>query len=341
MDVVWLLIGALLIFYMQIGFAMLEVGAVAESATKNVLMKNCFDAAVTSLSWGFVGNAFAYGDAISSGNGWFLGTTGFFFSMETSGEYASWLFNWAFVATAATIVSGAVAERINFRVYVGFAMLLGVLTYPMIVRWGWSSHGFMSAFRDEANGPKLFDCGLLDFAGSGVIHLTGGVAALVSVVCLGPRTGVSYSNGVKTAPYGQSDSLKVMGTLCLWFGWFAFNGVSTGAIVGSSRVAARAMVMTAVAGAVGGIVSAIFHSKWEQRNGKGWDHLDFAQLHLTPLMNGVLVGLVGITANCATVKVEGAVLIGAGSAILYVCTEHLLDHFEIDDVVSVSACALL
>mmetsp|Transcript_31136 Transcript_31136/g.52571 ORF Transcript_31136/g.52571 Transcript_31136/m.52571 type:complete len:543 (-) Transcript_31136:219-1847(-) len=332
MNIFWVLFGALLIFYMQIGFSMLEVGAVGISATKNVLMKNTFDAAVTSISWGIVGNAIAYGAPITDSDGLFLGTTGYWFELETGTDYANWFFNWAFVATAATIVSGAVAERINFRVYVGFAALLGLLTYPVIVRWGWSGSGFMSAFRE--NGPRLFDCGVLDFAGSGIIHLTGGVSALVSVICLGPRDGVTFVKGKKIAPEGQSDVLKVLGTLCLWFGWFAFNGVSTLAIVGSARTAARAMVMTAIAGAVGGVVSAITHSCWEKKRGFGWDHTNAAEVHLAPVLNGILGALVGITANCSTVKVEGAIIIGAVSGYLYVATEHILDHFEIDDVVS-------
>jgi len=190
----------------------------------------------------------------------------------------------------------------------------------------------MSAFRE--NGPRLFDCGVLDFAGSGIIHLTGGVSALVSVICLGPRDGVTFVKGKKIAPEGQSDVLKVLGTLCLWFGWFAFNGVSTLAIVGSARTAARAMVMTAIAGAVGGVVSAITHSCWEKKRGFGWDHTNAAEVHLAPVLNGILGALVGITANCSTVKVEGAIIIGAVSGYLYVATEHILDHFEIDDVVS-------
>jgi len=202
----------------------------------------------------------------------------------------------------------------------------------VIVRWGWSGSGFMSAFRE--NGPRLFDCGVLDFAGSGIIHLTGGVSALVSVICLGPRDGVTFVKGKKIAPEGQSDVLKVLGTLCLWFGWFAFNGVSTLAIVGSARTAARAMVMTAIAGAVGGVVSAITHSYWEKKRGFGWDHTNAAEVHLAPVLNGILGALVGITANCSTVKVEGAIIIGAVSGYLYVATEHILDHFEIDDVVS-------
>mmetsp|Transcript_65513 Transcript_65513/g.122599 ORF Transcript_65513/g.122599 Transcript_65513/m.122599 type:complete len:539 (-) Transcript_65513:261-1877(-) len=336
LDVFWLLCGAILIFYMQIGFSMLEVGAVPISATKNVLMKNTFDAAATAFAWGIVGHAFAYGEAVNHDTGWFVGTSGFFFDLETPSDYALWLFNWAFVATAATIVSGAVAERIEFRVYIAFAFLLSVVTYPAIVHWGWSGDGFMSPFLDEeATGrKKMFGCGLLDFAGSGVIHLTGGVAALVAVYLIGPRDGVAYVDGKKIAPAGQSDVLKTLGTLCLWFGWFAFNGVSTLAIVGSARTAARAMVMTAIAGAVGGVVSAITHSCWEKKRGFGWDHTNAAEVHLAPVLNGILGALVGITANCSTVKVEGAIIIGAVSGYLYVATEHILDHFEIDDVVS-------
>jgi ammonium transporter, Amt family len=132
-------------------------------------------------------------------------------------NYAKWLFQWAFLATSATIVSGAVAERLVLSAYAALAVVMATLVYPMLAHWAWSSDGALSAFRGDASGSgALFGCGVLDFAGSGVVHVTGGIAALWAVLLLGPRESVFFRGGKVHAPPGQSDALKTLGTLSLW-----------------------------------------------------------------------------------------------------------------------------
>jgi Amt family ammonium transporter len=230
-----------------------------------------------------------------------------------------WLFNWAFVSTAATIVSGAVAERIHFHCYIVFVFFLSLLVYPAVVHWTWSDDGFMSPRRGE---NLLYGCGVVDFAGSGVVHCTGGMCALVALFLLGPRDGVTFVNGARKAPPGQSPSFQTLGTLALWFGWFGFNGCSTGVLVGSAHVAARAMLNTALGGATGGVTSAVL-SVYGTRK----------QLAVTSTLNGILAGLVGVTANCATVQMEGAFAIGAVSGCIYHFGARLLVRLQVDDVV--------
>jgi ammonium transporter, Amt family len=246
-------------------------------------------------------------------------------------DYAVWLFHWAFVSTAATIVSGAVAERIHFRCYILFVVLLSLLIYPMVAHWTWSNDGFMSANRGS---NLMFGCGVVDFAGSGVVHVTGGICALVAIFLLGPRDGVTFDNGVRRAPAGQSASFQTLGTLALWFGWFGFNGCSTGVLVGSAAVACRAMFNTAIGGAVGGISSALlsvhgFGPRTSPVKGTGRAH----QLPVSAALNGILAGLVGVTANCATVRVEGALVIGAVAGAVFQAAARLLDTLGVDDVV--------
>mmetsp|Transcript_57761 Transcript_57761/g.116069 ORF Transcript_57761/g.116069 Transcript_57761/m.116069 type:complete len:527 (+) Transcript_57761:172-1752(+) len=328
LDIFWLLFGAILVFFMQIGFSMLEVGSVQEKSTRNVLIKNAFDVCVTAVCWAVSGHALAYGKSIDSPRGVFGGTTGYFmFGNEGDAhEFALWLFNWAFVSTAATIVSGAVAERIYFHSYVVFVFLYSLIVYPLIVHWTWSNDGFLSAHRDK---DLLYGCGVLDFAGSGVVHVVGGACALMALLFLGPRDTVYFEKGVRHAPPGQSPSFQSLGTLCLWFGWFGFNGCSSGHLVGSVRVATTSMVNTALGGAVGGLTSACLAMFGDWLMGVG----PLLPLPISATLNGILVGLVAITANCATVKLEGAFAIGVGSGLVYHYSARWLESKGMDDVV--------
>ena len=196
-----------------------------------------------------------------------------------------------------------------------------------MVHWAWSDGGFMSPFREKG---LLFGCGALDLAGSGVIHVTGGLASLLGVALLGPRDGVTFADGTKKAPRGQSPAFQTLGTLALWFGWFGFNGCSVGGLVGSAGPAAHAMAMTAVSGGTAGIFCAALSFRMDGRTGLE------PQVHLSAALNGALSGLVGITANCATVELEGAFLIGCGSAVVYLYSSRALERFGIDDVVQVT-----
>jgi len=247
MDTMWLMLGAILVFFMQTGFAMLEVGSVSIKNTKNILIKNICDAAIGAICWWLVGFGLAFGET----SGRFLGTSGYALKGEyfeaddgtlTNGkEYAFWLFQWAFAATTSTIVSGAVAERVSFVAYGIYAVVLTSFIYPIVVHWGWGD-GWASAFTED----RLFDCGVIDFAGSGVVHMTGGTAAFFAALLVGPRMGKFNDYGEVNSLPEQSTVLQTLGTFIIWLGWYAFNGASTLAIVGVSGIASKTMVNTTI-----------------------------------------------------------------------------------------------
>ncbi|CAM9319489.1 unnamed protein product [Chrysoparadoxa australica] len=332
LDAFWLMFGAVLVFFMQTGFAMLEVGCVQKKNAKNILVKNVFDASIGALMWYFTGYGFALGDDNypETGKNGFIGTSGFALSGDTfrgqdpEGNYgynwAGWLFQWAFAATTATIVSGSVVERVTFGAYVIYAMSLIGFVYPIVVHWGWSAGGWASPWREES---LLIGCGTLDFAGSGVVHMTGGMAAFMGAWMLGPRIG-RFVDGMAIDLPQLSFVYQTLGTLILWMGWYGFNGASTLYIIGSSRVAARAMVNTTIAGGAGCISSAIV-----AKLRKGFIDPESAN-------NGILGGLVAITASCAVVNPEGAVAIGIVAGWVYNASSALLLKWEVDDVVDAS-----
>lgn len=231
--------------------------------------------------------------------------------------YAGWLFQWAFAATAATIVSGAVAERVSFNAYIVYSIVLTSFIYPVVVHWGWGG-GWASAF---AGDDLLFDCGVIDFAGSGVVHMTGGCAALCAAIVVGPRLGRFNEDGTSNTLPQQSAVLQSLGTLILWFGWYGFNGVSTLAIVGLSSVAAKTMVTTTISAAFGAVTTVLL----AKMNVGYWDG--------GAANNGLLAGLVGITAGCSTCEPEGAMVIGIVSGFVYTGASKLLIMLKIDDVV--------
>lgn len=192
------------------------------------------------------------------------------------------------------------AERTTQLAYVSVSLLLTSLTYPMIASWAWNDSGWANPGRD--NGTPLFGCGVIDFAGSGVVHLTGGTAAFIGCYIIGPRRAF-VANTLRTPMYGTT--YKCIGTFILWMGWFAFNGMSTMAIVGRTRTAARAMVNTAIAGASGSLFNGVLGGVLEARLlAEG----PFA-IKLNETINGTLGGLVAITASCALVEPFGAFII--------------------------------
>ncbi|CAM9373511.1 unnamed protein product [Hapterophycus canaliculatus] len=307
---------------MQTGFAMLEVGSVSIKNTKNILIKNIGDASLGAICWWLLG----YGVALGESKGRFIGTTGYalkgsvFRSDDPAANgynYAFWLFQWAFAATAATIVSGAVAERVSFNAYIIYSIVLTSFIYPVVVHWGWGG-GWASAFVDE---DLLFDCGVIDFAGSGVVHMTGGLAALCAAIVVGPRTGRFNEDGTANTLPQQSAVLQSLGTLILWFGWYGFNGVSTLLISGAASVAAKTMVTTTISGAFGAVTTVLL----------GKLHLHYWDGGAAN--NGLLAGLVGITAGCSTCEPEGAMVIGIVAGFVYTYSSKLLVMLKIDDVV--------
>ena len=214
---------------------MLEVGSVNVKNTRNILLKNVLDASIGAVIWWLVGFGIATG---TSENG-FIGSDRYGLNeadfMDGTGyTYATWLFQWAFAATTATIVSGAVAERCTIVAYLVYSSCLIGFSYPVVVQAAWGGNGWASPWLgSDDKDDYLAGCGVIDFAGSGVVHMTGGVAALVGATLLGPRQ--SFKDGTTSTPaYGAI--FQTLGTLILWFGWYGFNGGSTLYIVGYGQV---------------------------------------------------------------------------------------------------------
>lgn len=336
----WLLFGAYLVFFMQLGFALLEAGSVRAKNTKNILLKNVMDACLGAIIWWAVGYPFAFG---AGGTDDFIGSGDFFLynhrdweremiadyttpGIGNPGTYGTWMFQWAFAATAATIVSGAVAERCRFSAYLTYTTILTGFIYPVVVHWGWSGDGWMSPWDYGEEGPSDAKVGgndFIDFAGSGIVHMTGGGAALMGAIVLGPRMGRFDASGAPVDMPGHSTVLATMGTFILWFGWYAFNPCST-LLWGSMGLAAKVAVNTTLGAAGGGVVSFLLGRFFT------------GTLDIGPALNGILGGLVAITGPCATVDPWAALIIGfIGGAVYYGASKMLL-MLKIDDPLDAS-----
>jgi len=317
-DVHWLLYCGVLVFLMQAGFAMLCAGSIRAKNAQNILLKNLMDACVGATWFWATGYAFAYGSDSSDSN-WFIGGNKYFFlanGYEGKSGFHDWFFQFAFAATAATIVSGAVAERCSMGAYAGYSAVLTGFVYPVVVHWIWSGDGFLTAFRET---PWL-KVGVVDFAGCGVVHMVGGAAAGIGAAILGPRIGRFGPNAKPIN--GHSMPLVVLGTFLLWVGWYGFNPGSTLCIVGCDAVAAKVAVTTTLAAAAGGLTNLFLH---------------YALSHVYDvgeMCNGVLAGLVSITSACAVVEPWAAVVIGLIGAFVYTGGSFLLVKLEIDDAVN-------
>lgn len=340
-NAAWLIIMAIFVFILQAGFAMLEVGTVRAKNTKNILIKNVIDACLGVLIWWAFGFAFAYGTEGSNPNA-FIGGQQFFlvnyqpaFSnsspylyVPTPNSYAFWFFQWTFAATTATIVSGAVAERCRFVGYLVYTFFLTGFIYPVVVHWVWSSQGWLSAFFNEDLTPNQTNLykGMIDFAGSGVVHTTGGMAAFWGAFFLGPRIGRFDADGNVMELPGHSASLAALGVLILWFGFYGFNPGSTLGIWFSGTsgqnfaiVAGKVAVMTSISAGAGGMSTLLLHV------------LLGGLVDLAPIMNGVLAGLVGICASCVTIEPWAAFTIGATAGWVYYGCSVALKKLQIDD----------
>ncbi|CAM9552965.1 unnamed protein product [Ectocarpus fasciculatus] len=309
---------------------MLEVGSVSIKNTRNILIKNIGDACIGAVCWWLVGHGIAFGEDW----GRFIGTETYFAlkgsafevvdadgnaTLTNGYEYAVWVFQWTFAATTSTMVSGAVAERIDFNAYIVYSIALTSFIYPVVVHWAWSG-GWASAFVEEDD--LLFGCGLLDFAGSGVVHGLGGLAALCACIVVGPRAGRFNSDGTVNSLPQQSALFQTLGTLILWWGWYGFNGVSTLALSGGgAAIAAKVMVITTISASFGAITNSII--------GK----VDLGYWDSGAANNGLLAGLVGITSGCSTVEPEAAMVIGIVAAFVYTYSSKLMLKLQIDDVV--------
>ena len=306
LDTVWVLLAAFLVFFMQAGFGMVEAGFIRAKNTTNILTKNFLDFCMASLGFFCFGYAIMFG----TGNG-FMGLTGWFMNGAESGAgvpvYAFWLFQAAFCGAAATIVAGGMAERMNFKAYLVYSFLISAFVYPIVGHWGWGG-GWLSAM------------GFADFAGSAIVHTTGGVAALVGTIVLKPRTGKYRPDGSVRMIAGHNIPLASLGVFILWFGWYGFNAGST-LSVGDGQAISLVAMNTSLAAAAGGILAMI--TVWI-KSGKP---------DLSMALNGALAGLVAITAPCAFVSPGAAILIGAIGGVLVVLVTLFLDKIKVDDPV--------
>jgi len=310
---------------MQAGFSMLEAGAVSNKNVINILYKNIMDASLAGIFFWAFGWSVAYGPTA----GGFMGT-GVPFLMDidnNSKGWESWFFQWAFAGTAATIVSGSVAERTKFHAYLIYSALCATFIYPVVVHWGWGS-GFLSAWgaNPDAAGearPLLTGTsasnGMIDFAGSGIVHMVGGVSGLVGAIIVGPRTGRFIDGKLQSMP-GHSVMNQALGTIILWFGWYGFNcGSTLGLSGGLGAVAGKVAITTTLSATSSCLTSTVLSLIFDRA------------FDIGIALNGILAGLVGITANCSIVDPWHAVVIGLVSAIVYYGARRLLFVLKIDD----------
>jgi Amt family ammonium transporter len=306
LDTVWVLFAAVLVFFMQAGFGMVEAGFIRAKNACNILTKNFLDFCMASFGFFIFGYAIMFG----AGNG-FIGSTGWFMRGAESGAdiplYAFWLFQAAFCGAAATIVAGGMAERMKFPAYLIYSFIISAFIYPIVGHWIWG-------------GGWLARIGFADFAGSTVVHAVGGFAALIGTVLLKPRIGRYGPDGSPNAITGHNIPIASLGVFILWFGWFGFNAGST-LSVGNGDLIARIALNTNLAAALGGISAMI--AVW----------IMFGKPDLSMAMNGALAGLVGITAPCAYVEPWAAIVIGLVSGVIVVAGVLLLDKLHIDDPV--------
>ncbi len=310
-DTLWVLVAAFLVFFMQAGFAMVEAGFTRAKNAVNILMKNLMDFSMGSIAYWAIGFAimFGAGNAFMGTSGWFVPTeSGVFSSLEwsTVPTHAAWLFQLVFAATAATIVSGAMAERTQFKSYLIYSVFITGIIYPVVGHWIWG-------------GGWLADLGMSDFAGSTVVHSTGGWLALTGAIVLGPRLGKYDGDGKPRPIAGHNLPLAALGVFILWLGWFGFNpGSQMGADAGAISSIAVTTNLAAAAGAITAMLTA-------------WIFLGKPDAGMS--LNGALAGLVTITAGCASVSPTSAAIMGALGGIVVVLSVILLERFRIDDPV--------
>lgn len=309
LDTVWVLLAAAIVMFMQPGFALVEVGFTRAKNTTNILMKNIMDFSIGSLLFWFLGFGIMFGTDI----GGFIGEMNIFFQNGFEGDIpgeAFLMFQTVFAATAATIVSGAMAERTEFKAYLVFSVVLTTLIYPISGHWIWG-------------GGWLAEMGFHDFAGSTVVHSVGAWVALVGAKIVGPRLGKYEDGKVKAIP-GQSLVLGALGVFILWFGWMGFNpGSQLAAAGGANATAISHIFITTNLAAAAGAVSSMIVS-WFQ----------FKKPSLSLTLNGALAGLVAITAGTDIVSAGGAAIIGVVAGIVLVYAVETFDKIlKIDDPV--------
>ncbi len=317
-GLLWTCIAAFLVFFMQAGFALVEAGFTRSKNAVNIIMKNLMDFSIGSISFWLVGFGLMFG---MTSNGW-IGWGDFFVSgLDADGNPDNWtyaflIFQTVFAATAATIVSGAMAERTKFVSYLIYTVAITVIVYPIAGSWSWGNlyHG-----SDVHAGGWLGNMGFIDFAGSTVVHSVGGWAALAGAIVIGARKGKFNKDGSVTPIMGHSMPLAALGVFILWLGWFGFNPGSTTSLDGGNF--ARVAVTTNLS-AVGGCVAALI---------TGW--VMFGKPDVSLALNGVLAGLVSITAPCYNVSPCSSLCIGLIGGVICVLSVVMFDKLKIDDPV--------
>ena len=312
LDTIWVLVAAILVIFMNAGFGMLETGFCRQKNAVNILSKNLIVFALATIAYWIFGFSFMFGNGnpIIGLGGWFLSGEAAAYGLAPFPEglpvSVFFLFQVAFAGTAATIVSGAVAERITFRSFMIFSFLLVAFGYSITGHWVWSANGWLG------------NMGFADFAGSTVVHSVGGWAALLGAYFLGPRQGKYLEDGTMTGIPPHNMSIATLGGLILWIGWFGFN---PGSELAANLNVPYIAVTTNLAAAAGGIAATI--AVW----------LRFGLPDLSMIINGVLAGLVAITASCDGVSYFGAVIIGIVAGLLVVLAVPIFDRLKIDDPV--------
>ncbi len=312
LDTVWVIITAILVFFMQAGFAMVESGFTRSKNAVNIMMKNMMDLSIGLIAFWFIGFGIMFGD----GNA-FMGLTGFLVDSTDAASYPSlawtsvpvysaFFFQAVFAAVATTIVSGAVAERTRFRSYIILSVLITGIIYPVSGHWAWG-------------GGWLSDMGFTDFAGSTVVHSLGGWAGLAAIVVLGPRFGKYGKNKEIKVITGHNIPMATLGVFILWMGWYGFNTGST--MSADPELIGHIAVTTSLSAAAGSLAAF------------GVTYLRYRMADVGMTLNGALAGLVGITAGCAYVSPLGAILIGAICGLTVVYAVLFFDKFLIDDPV--------
>lgn len=314
-NIVWTCIAAFLVFFMQAGFAMVETGFTRAKNAVNIIMKNLMDFSVGSLAFFMVGFGLMFGvteHGLFGMSDFMLGDT--FAKGADSGDYTFLIFQTVFCATAATIVSGAMAERTKFVGYLVYSFFISLFIYPIFGSWAWGS-----LFNGDGWLENLPTGAFCDFAGSTVVHSVGGWLALAGAIVLGPRLGKYGADGKPRAIVGHNLPLAALGVFILWFAWFGFNSGST--TFGDGHIG-RIAVTTNLAAATSAIVAMFV----------AWGIFKKPDASMT--LNGALAGLVAITAGCATVTPVGAIIIGALSGVLVVFSVIFIDRvLKIDDPV--------
>jgi Amt family ammonium transporter len=319
---------------MQAGFAMVEAGCCRAKNVQNIMMKNVVDVCFGTMCWFATGYMFAYGFDKDQTKEYFIGSRNYFGhefgesddhgNQKPTGHYKDWFFQWTFCSAAATIVSGGVAERVRFEGYVLYTIAMTSFIYPVVVAWMWSSNGWLTQ-PDKDVSNHLNQVGFTDFAGSGIVHLTGGIGALVGAAVVGPRKGRFTGSTESFDPHSMP--LLVLGTFILWFGWYGFNCGSTLGMSSDGLAYQGAIVAmnTTLSAASGGIMVLILRL------------IMYKKYDLGGMCNGILGGLVSITAGCGNMDCGWAVASGLIGGLWYQGASSLLKMLKIDDPIDAFA----